>query len=131
MRDDLAESLSREWPHYWSPELRRLPDGWTRPLTALFESILQLNSIDATSDKIVAAVRLRYEIQPSSAAAYATPTMHVRWWTPARSQALIAALDQFHSDTQSTCVRCGSDEGMLRMRFLDGVDTVMCDECAG
>ena len=130
MKPDLVCALQGEYPHYWAPELARLPDGWEMPLVTLFDSLLRLNSIDATSDRFVAAVRLRFDIQQTSASAFATPTMHVRWWTPARSQALIVALDSFHAATRSTCSRCGSNDAMLRTRWLgDDQEAILCDEC--
>lgn len=126
MKPETAHHLRSEYDYFWRDNLSDLPDGWVAPLVRLWTDLDGLNRIDATRDRHIIYVALRYEIYASSAAAYAMPVAPGHLWTPAWAMALVRALEEFHSATQGTCQVCGSADAWLWN--TGDHDRVLCDE---
>lgn len=131
MKTDLALRLSKDYPFFWQSNVIDLPDGWVRPLIDMWERLYRLSAIDATSDRAIIPVVLRYEIYPSSAMAFASPTMSSSWWTDARRKEAFEALDDFHGATKTTCCLCGSSGAYLHRPRRNGTNhqRILCEGC--
>ncbi|MGO4566090.1 hypothetical protein AB4Z52_13665 [Rhizobium sp. 2YAF20] len=134
MNTEIAGRLRAEYEYLWHDSMTALPDGWIEPLVKMLDRLYVLSLVAPQSfltPSLATWVRLRVEVQPSSAMAFMTPMMPTSRWHGNRALECIEALVQFHGGTQETCSICGAD-GFLRMPILgDRGEGVFCDEHAG
>lgn len=131
MKTDIVAKLRIEYEHLWHDSMRDVPDGWVTPLVAMLDRIEALSTVKPSSfmsPSLLIWVNLRVEVQSSGAFAVATPMISTSRWHGPRAWECIAALSEFHGQTQETCSICGA-EGHLRMQLLgDQKEGVFCDD---
>jgi hypothetical protein len=130
MNRDLVRRLCGDFPHYWSDELRQLPETWVPALIDLWQQLDDLHLVEASAERMI-WVTLRYQIFDASMTVYAATVAPIQRWTPVHAMALVVALDGFHSQVSEICENCGSPTAHRHKTRLGigGGDRMLCVDC--